>query len=164
MDIEKRDLESIWLDVHESSELSDYEAVEVLWVALIKISNLFEGNSEHKRIINLIGKLPFKAYSSILNTPEVDELLHIQPPLETILTNPHERLNKEEVQKVIEFIKNRRDSEAYESIIKLGDILKKIRNKRAHGFKTRNGPRDKEILGAARAILKKICEISLEYL
>jgi hypothetical protein len=37
-----------------------------------------------------------------------------------------------------------------------GNILKMIRNKREHGFKTYKGRRDQEILNAARLILEEL--------
>jgi len=44
----------------------------------------------------------------------------------------------------------------------LGYVLKAIRNKREHGFKTRHGPRDAEILRAARQLLDRLCRAALD--
>jgi hypothetical protein len=44
----------------------------------------------------------------------------------------------------------------------LGEILKRVRNRRAHGFKSRHGPRDSEILRASRWLLWVMCQGALE--
>jgi hypothetical protein len=41
-----------------SAKLSDYEAVDVLWVALVKAANMHAGRNEHERMISLVNSLP----------------------------------------------------------------------------------------------------------
>jgi hypothetical protein len=48
-----------------------------------------------------------------------------------------------------------------DAMVSLGDVLRRIRNKRAHGFKCRGVERDGVILGAARGLLVALCEETL---
>ena len=54
-----------------------------------------------------------------------------------------------------------RTEDPQKAVSALGAILKRIRNKRVHGFKTRFGLRDSEILGAVVPLLRRLCELSL---
>lgn len=47
------DLDPILEDIRSSRGLSDYEATEVLWVALVKLGNLMPENNEHRRMLAL---------------------------------------------------------------------------------------------------------------
>jgi len=155
-------VEDILQDVSASEGLSDYEAVEVLWVALIKAANLMPGSSEHQRMLILVERMPVQRIKSLLKHPGVDVLLELDPPLETVLADPHERLYAKETKAALAKIKESREKASQEALLALGEILKRIRNKRAHGFKTRKGPRDMEILGAARPLLFGLCQLALE--
>jgi hypothetical protein len=145
-------------DMIKAITLSDYEAVEVLWVALIKFSNLLSETSEHKRMENLVSQLSIESLNYIISDPSIDELLKLEPPLETILVNPHERLCSVETKQAISNFYACRGNKPIESVLSLGEILKRIRNKRAHGFKTRSGPRDQVILRTTRRVLQRMCE------
>jgi hypothetical protein len=45
-------------DLEASKGLSDYEAVEVLWVALVKAANRMPGPGEHRRMLELVSRMP----------------------------------------------------------------------------------------------------------
>ncbi len=140
--------------------LPDYEAVDVLWVALVKAANSNSADkSEHKRMLTLVRSLPSNQVIRILCMSAVDDLLNLDPPLETVLFSQHERLRLEQTRKAIETIRAKRANDPEVALVELGEILKGIRNKRAHGFKSRSGPRDREILGAARSILYEMCRV-----
>jgi len=145
-------------DIKAAAQLSDYEAVEVLWVALVKLANQFRGADEHKRMLALLDTVPQDRIQATLRNPGVDALLSLNPPLETILVDPHERLNGPQTAVALQHVRDLRDRDPKAAMIELSHILKRIRNKRVHGFKTRDGSRDTEILGAARNILKELCE------
>jgi hypothetical protein len=149
-------------DIYAASTLSDYEAVEVLWVALVKAANLMAGNNEHRRIIRLIQTIPASALSQILSNSAIDRLINIKPPLETILADEHERLYPDMTREAITRVKSLRQKKPQQALLSLGEILKRIRNKRAHGFKTRSGPRDMEILSSARILLAQLCQVVVD--
>jgi len=151
-------------DMIRAITLSDYEAVEVFWVALVKFSNLLPETSEHKRMLNLVKQLSTESLIYIISDPAIDELLKLEPPLETILANPHERLSTEKTKQAISNFYAYRENNPVESVLSLGEILKRVRNKRAHGFKTRSGPRDKIILRTSKSILQRMCEAIAEEL
>jgi hypothetical protein len=162
--VNRREFDLIVEDMIKALSLPDYEAVEVLWVALTKFANLLPETSEHKRMLNLVSQLSIKSLNYIVSDPSIDELLKMDPPLETILANPHERLCLEETKQAINNFYVCRGDKPLESVLSLGEILKRIRNKRAHGFKTRSGPRDQVILKTARSVLQRMCDTIAEKL
>ena len=158
----KKVFDPILEDMESALALSDYEAVEVLWVAFIKIANLLPGDNEHKRIQNLVERISSSSVKGILNDKGVDALLNLDPPLEIILTDKHERLYAQKTNTALNNVSRFRIENPKEALINLGEILKRIRNKRVHGFKTRSGPRDQIILKSASSILKSLCEACVE--
>ncbi len=160
----KARITSALTDIKAAVHLSDYEAVDVLWVTLLKMANIMPGSSEYKRMTNLIQAIPEVKIKALLLRPPVQQLLDLDPPLETVLSDPQERLDPEAAASAVRTINACRETNPRKSILALGEILKRIRNKRAHGFKTREGPRDAEILGAARVILDDLCRASAEAL
>jgi hypothetical protein len=157
-------IEDALTDIRASVPLSNYEAVDVLWVALIRMANTMPGSNEHKRMMNLVKAISEDRLRTCLLSPGVTQLLDLDPPLETVLSEPHGRVDPEASATAIQRIRERRDADPREAVLSLGEVLKRIRNKRAHGFKTRSGPRDREILGAARATLDDLCRASVEAL
>lgn len=144
-------------EVAAASDQNPYEAVDVLWVTLVKAANTMPGANEHRRMLALVEAMPLEAVQQVLQLPAVDDLLDLDPPLETVLSDLHERLAAEATQAAIETVRSKRHVQPKEALIALGELLKRIRNKRAHGFKTRKGPRDQEILSAAKPILLAFC-------
>jgi hypothetical protein len=151
-------------DIEAAASLSDYEAVDVLWVALLKMANTMHGSNEHKRMMSLVQAIPDDQIKTCLVSRGVQRLLDLDPPLETVLSDPHERLDPEATASAVRAIRTCHETSPRDAMLSLGEILKRIRNKRVHGFKTRNGSRDAEILGAARAILEDLCRASAEAL
>ncbi|MHA1428597.1 MAG: hypothetical protein ACTSQI_21645 [Candidatus Helarchaeota archaeon] len=155
-------LQEIRRDIKEAKNSSDYVAVELLWVALIKAAHTVSGNNEHERILSLVDDIPVRKIKEILFHPAVDILLNLNPPLETVLTNVHERLDYDKTVKAITKVRDFRKSNPQVALGNLGEILKRIRNKREHGFKAVGRPRDREILEAARKILFELCTAIIE--
>lgn len=155
--INKLQVNSIIKDIISARQLADFEAVEVLWVALVKFSNLMPGKNEYKRMLNLVNYISLESINNIVLSHAVSDLLQLDPPLETVLASPYERLYPDKIKSSISNFIKFRESDPRSALIHLGNIIKIIRNKRVHGFKTRNGHRDKEILAATHAILQMLC-------
>jgi len=139
-----------------------FEAMDVLWLALVKLANRFPGTNEHRRMLVLVDTISIEQTRFILQLSVVNDLLDLKPPLETILSDPHERLEADAAKKACDTLRQCRDADPRAALLALGELLKRIRNKRAHGFKTRSGPRDGEILAAARSILAALCSAALD--
>lgn len=158
------DLRSIVEDLRTAAELSDYEATEVLWVALVKMSNLLPESNEHRRMLALVARIPGRDIQRLLESPAVGELISLDPPLETVISSPHERLDFAATLQAIRTVRSAQNEAPHEAMVGLGEILKRVRNKRAHGFKTRSGPRDQEILRSARRVLAELCGLGVDAL
>ena len=158
----KAQMETARAELKRSYGLSDYEAVDVAWVAVIKIANLLTGKSEHSRLIALLERLPEDRIRTLLAHKAIDSLLSLDPPLETVLSMPHERLDAERTTKELSALRENRERNPKVALLNLAEILKRIRNRRAHGFKTPYGLRDQQILGAAAPILRAVGEVSVE--
>ncbi len=150
------------LDLEEAARESDYSAVNTLWVALLKLANLEEGKSEFARMIKLLDGIPAEAVTAIVNDPAVDSLLKLDPPLETVVSHPREKLETAKVAAALGKVRTYRLAAPREALVGLGFVLKAVRNKREHGFKTRAGPRDLEILCSARQLLDKLSNAALD--
>jgi len=149
-------------ELRRSYDLSPYEAVDVAWVAVIKLANLLPGASEHKRLLALLDRLPPERIQSILSREAVDTLLNLNPPLESVLNMPHERLDVERTAQELAFVREHRVDDPKLALLKLAKVLKRVRNRRAHGFKTPYGPRDQEILSAAAPLLQAVGEAAAD--
>jgi len=145
-----------------SYELSDYEAVDVAWIAMVKAANTRHEPNEHKRLVAVLDHVNVTVAREILLHPGVDALLNLQPPLETILTSPHERLDAERTKREMGEIRQSREGDPNGSLRALANIMKRIRNRRAHGFKTPYAPRDQEILGAAASVMRAMAKATID--
>jgi hypothetical protein len=141
---------------------SDYTAVNTLWIALLKLANLEDGKSEFIRMVTLVHRIPEGIVQDIVNDPAVDVLLNLDPPLETVVSHPREELKAAEVTAALDDVRTQRAVTPRGALVRLGFVLKSIRNKREHGFKTQAGPRDTEILRSARQLLVKLCQATFE--
>ena len=54
-----------------------------------------------------------------------------------------------------------RNDDPRSAMLAFGGILKTIRNKREHGFKSSKGQRVVQILKAARGVLAGLCDVAL---
>jgi hypothetical protein len=149
-------------DLERSSSLSDYEAVDVVWVAIIRIANLEDAQNEHRRLLALLNRLPGAEIVDLLASPSVDALLDLDPPLESIRAFVHERLDMQRTADELSIVRTKRASDPKAALASLAETLKRIRNRRAHGFKTPDGPRDQEILGATAGILRRVCALAIQ--
>lgn len=157
-------LKCIRAELARSRSLHPYEAVDVAWVAVVKTANLLPGNSEHDRMLALLDRLPENHLRPILQRQSVDTLLDLDPPLESILTAKHERVNAPRTATELAIVRAKRGSDPKQALRSLADVLKRVRNRRAHGFKTPEGARDKEILEASADILQTLGEVAVDEL
>jgi hypothetical protein len=137
-------------------------AVNILWLVLLKLANLEDGRKEDVRMFALVGRLPEDAIRAIVNGDAVDSLLTLDPPLETVVGHPREELETARVTAALEKVRKFRSSAPREAMSGLGVVLKAVRNKREHGFKTPLGPRDSDILRPARHLLDQLCRAALQ--
>jgi hypothetical protein len=149
-------------ELKRSHDLPPYEAADVTWLAVIKLANLLPGDSEYKRLIALLDSLPSERIQTILSHQAVDTLLNLAPPLESVLNMPHERLDKTRTAQEMGIIRKCRNAEPKCALKNLVKILKRVRNRRAHGFKTPNGSRDQQILSSVASLLRAIGEAAID--
>ena len=74
---------SIIKDIISARQLANFEAVEVLWVPLVKFASLLPGKNEHKRMLNLVNCISLESINNIVLSQVVSDLLQLDPPLET---------------------------------------------------------------------------------
>jgi len=92
----------------------------------------------------------------------VDALLNLDPPLESVFSAPpYERLDSARTARELSTVRQKRENAPKEALLNLTEVLKRVRNRRAHGFKTPDGPRDQLILEAAADILRSIGETAV---
>lgn len=86
------------------------------------------------------------------------KLNSLDPPLETVQSSPHERIEPTKTENAFTIARTKAESHPQEAVEAVGQILKRIRNKRSPGFKSSEpGNRDGEILEAATDTLRAIC-------
>jgi hypothetical protein len=136
--------------------LPAYEAFDVVWIAVIKLANLLPGKEEHDRLLALLDRLSEDSVRDILQRRQVDTLLNLQPPLETVRSSEYERLNAGQTADNLEMVRRHRADDPKLALRNLAEVLKRIRNRRAHGYKTPEGRRDKDILESAVELLRLV--------
>ena len=158
-------LRQICAEVEEAAGLPPHSAFSELWVCLVKMANLLPpAGEEHEQMVSMLRQLPREKACHVLSNAGVDRLLELDPPLETILAESRERLAPEKAARQLERIRNRRDSDPKAALLALFEILQRIRDKKAHGFKTRKGTRDQDILSSATTILRDLCHSTEQHL
>jgi len=135
----------------------NYDAVEQFWNLLIRAADSRTEKDEFARVNALVSTLSGEALKTWLSIKGVEDLLSLRPPVETMLASNHERLQPEKAALEIEIIRQVRVSDPRTAALALLSILKRIRNKRVHGFKYPGSQRDEEILLAARVLLEGLC-------
>ena len=159
--------ETILTEIISTQSLPDYEAADVLWATLTKVVNVMEnaGKSEpehdHQRLESLVEKFSEDEMKRLLKDVSVDSLVFLDPPLETILTDPEETTDDGSTMRAIGTLRSSRDSDPKEALINLVRVLERIC---AHGLKERPMPFDKEILSLTRKILYLLCILTVSKL
>ena len=160
--MENTEKERILSEIVSTQSLPDYEAVDVLWGLLIKAANLVDGADERQRTLSLFDRIPEEDVKRLLKDASVDSLVFMDPPLETLLTGSGEKPDEDSPMRMIGKLRSSRDSDPRDALINLGEVLKRIRDKYANGFKT--GQPDKEILSSARKVFYLLCITSISKL
>ena len=151
---------AILKEIREAKELQPYRAVNGLWICLVKLANLLPRvGEEHEQIASLLRTLSREDSASIMTSEGIDDLLNLDPPLETVLAFPGERLSATKARKELERIRARRTNDPKAALGALLEVVQRIRDKREHGFKTPEGPRDNQILTATALILNCAVEV-----
>ncbi len=160
--MENTEKEQILSEIVSTQSLPDYEAVDVLWGILTKTANLVDGADERQGMLSLFERIPEEDVKRLLKDASVDSLVFMDPPLETVLAGPGEKPDENSTMRVIGKLRSSRDSDPGDALINLREVLKRIRDKRDHGFKA--GAPDKEILSSARKALYLLCIIAISKL
>ncbi|TAL28387.1 MAG: hypothetical protein EPN97_14745 [Alphaproteobacteria bacterium] len=146
---------SILSELHRGKELSPYESFDATWTVIVKIANhLSKKAEEFERLSDLFRTVSDATAAKVLSLPAVDQLLDLDPPLEEVQSGyEHERLNPKLIERKIALIRASRTAKPSIAFIEMMSILKRIRNRRAHGFKSPDNARDVIILKASATIL-----------
>jgi len=164
-DPKKLTIEQIGAEVRRAEVLPFYEAVSELWVCLVKFANVLPtAGEEHEQVCALLRKFDRETARNLMANGAVDRLLDLDPPLETVLAHPRERLQLQQAARELERIRMRRASDAKGALMAVLEILQRVRDKKMHGFKTPKGPRDQEILEPASSLLLELCRAASEHL
>ena len=162
--------EQILNEIISTQALPDYEAFDAMWAALTKVVNVMQGEGERERDLDrqrmesLFKKLSEEEIKRLLKDGSVDSLIFLEPPLETILADPDEKAVEDSTMRIIAEVRSSRDSAPREALANLGEILRRLRDKLAHGFKTESRPGNNEVLLLARKILYLICILTVSKL
>ena len=162
--------EQILNEIISTQSLPDYEAFDAMWAALTKVVNVMQGEGEREReldrqrIESLFKKLSEEEIKRLLKDGSVDSLIFLEPPLETILADPDEKAVEDSTMRIIAEVRSSRDSAPREALANLGEILRRLRDKLAHGFNTESSPGNNEVLLLARKILYLICILTVSKL
>jgi len=162
--------EQILNEIISTQSLPDYEAFDAMWAALTKVVNVMQGEGERERDLDrqrmesLFKKLSEEEIKRLLKDGSVDSLIFLEPPLETILADPDEKAVEDSTMRIIAEVRSSRDSAPREALANLGEILRRLRDKLAHGFNTESSPGNNEVLLLARKILYLICILTVSKL
>jgi hypothetical protein len=158
-------------ELEAAARLDPYTGFEQAYVCLVKLSlnrpdtedfkYRSPASKEARRLHTMVAKLLLAQMKEILSLPQVDELLTLDPPLEAYCSHEKEEMNEADVQQAIATIRSKRNSSSEDALESLLLILKNIRNKREHGFKSAKGPRDQEILTPAQVIVVALAKACL---
>ncbi len=157
-----KQIEGVKAELARSYGLSPYEAIDAAWLSLLKAANLCPGGDEIERMAALLQRMPLDGIRPILLCAAVDALLNLNPPLESLLTVPHEEIDPARTARQLDVVRAQRETAPHEALTKLVRVLRRVRNRRMHGFKTPDGPRDQEILTAATDILQQLGTVAVD--
>jgi hypothetical protein len=135
-----------------------FQAFDTLWTALAQAANQRAEKSERARMRGLVHLIAPDELTTILTSDALAYLASLDPPLESLLSNEHERLAENETVEAFHRIREQAIASPRLAIDALAEILHRVRNKRAHGFKSSDiETRDGGILRAATILLRQLC-------
>jgi hypothetical protein len=159
--------EEILNEIISTQSLPDYKAADVLWATITKAVNLTKdadqsvSELDRQRLESLLAKFSEDEMKRLLKDISVDSLAFLDPPLETILTDPEGTPDEDSTMRAIGKLRSSRDSDPKESLINLVIILERIC---AHGLKEKSASYDKEIFSLIRKILYLFCILTVSKL
>jgi hypothetical protein len=96
-----KQLEGAKAELARSYDLSPYEAIDAAWLALLKNGESLSWDDEIGRMTALLQRMPLDGIRRILLCAAVDALLNLGPPLESLLTGPHEKIDADRTSRQI---------------------------------------------------------------
>jgi hypothetical protein len=153
--MENTEKEHTLSEIISTQALNDYEAVDALWKALTKVVGLMSGVDEIdlQSLDMLSDRFTEEEMNRLLKDGSVDSLIFLDPPLETLLTDPEGESDDDSSMRIIAKLRSSRDSDFREAFVNLGTLLKRICHELPRSFKGELGDGIQEVLLSARKIL-----------
>src|SRR5437867_2886104 len=124
MELDKVKLDEIDAEARQAGVLPPYQATNGLWVCLVKLANLLPTvGVEHEQVASLLRRLTREQAALVVTDAGVDQLLDIQPPLETILADQRERLHPLPVARELARVRDRRTRDPKTALAALFEVL-----------------------------------------
>lgn len=101
--------------------------MDVLWASFLKIANKHEGKGGIRENEASCKQFPEAQLTAILNSDPANALLDLDPPLETILADQHERLEPDETANAIRQVREKRNDDPRTAMLAYVQILKAAR-------------------------------------
>ena len=159
--------ETILTEIISTQSLSDYEATNILWTTLAVVINVAKETvnnvpeQDRQEWQSLIEKFSEDEMKRLLKDQSVDSLVFLDPPLETVLTDPEGTADKISTMRAVGTLRSSRDSDPKDALINLIRVLKTICTQ---GLTGGTFPFDKEILSLTRKILYLLCILTVSKL
>jgi hypothetical protein len=150
------DFEYVSAELERLEQVDPFTGFAEAWVLLLQLALTETRAEDFERVTDLLRRLPERDVRELLHSSHLNALLNMKPPLETVIVSAHERMATIEVREASKNVALKRDRAPRKAMNSAATILRVIRNKREHGFKSRSRPRDMEVLGAATPFLLAI--------
>ena len=124
--------ETILTEIISTQSLSDYEATNILWTTLAVVINVAKEaannvpEQDRQEWQSLIEKFSEDEMKRLLKDQSVDSLVFLDPPLETVLTDPEGTADKISTMRAVGTLRSSRDSDPKDALINLIRVLKTI--------------------------------------
>ena len=159
--------ETILTEIISTQSLSDYEATNILWTMLAVVINVTKEaannvpEQDRQEWQSLIEKFSEDEMKRLLKNQSVDSLVFLDPPLETVLTDPEGTADEISTMRAVGTLRSSRDSDPKDALINLIRVLKTICTQ---GLTEGTFPFDKGILSLTRKILYLLCILTVSKL
>ncbi len=159
--------ETILNEIISTQSIPDYEAADILWMTLTNFVNVTKEDNKNtpgqdpKGLESFIEKFSEDEMRRLLKNISVDSLVFLDPPLETVLTDPEGTADEVSTMRAIGTLRSSRDSDPKEALINLVKVLERICT---HNLKEKPMISYKEILSLTRKILYLLCILTVSKL
>jgi len=167
LEIGDMDKETILTEIISTQSLHEHEATDVLWTTLTKVVKVAKQDGKSipeqgpQGLESLIEKFSEDEMKRLLKNQSVDSLVFLDPPLETVLTDPEGTADEVSTMRAIGTLRSSRDSDPKDAFINLVRVLEMICTR---NLKEGSVPFDKEILSLTRKILYLLCILTVSKL